>query len=138
MIKKILNFFIHLTRDFINIMKFSIWIFLQKIEKTFIANVINKTKFFWPEPKAETYFSFFFLQKKSFLQSLDGSLGDWTLDLWILIFTYIIYLIYTNETRPNQFSHQHTTQKWPTKGVLWMPGKIIRLFYEFSCFFRSL
>ena len=50
-------------------MKFSVLI-SQKKEKAFIEYFINKTKFFWPEEKAETYFFIFFLAKKFFFAIL--------------------------------------------------------------------
>ena len=70
MIQKNLEFFRLFDERFHKYYEIQYLDFLQKIEKTFIANVINKMKFFWPEPKAETYFSFFFLAKKFFFAIL--------------------------------------------------------------------
>ena len=75
-------------------------------------------KFFCPEGKSETYFSFFFVCINFLFCNLSmeaSGFEPWTYGFG---FKPIIYLIYTNETRPNQFSHQYTTQKRLVKGGL--------------------
>ena len=69
--KKNLEFFHSFQKKFHKYYEIQYLDFSQKkIKKTFIANFINKTKFFWPGGKAETYFSFFFLAKKLFFAIL--------------------------------------------------------------------